>query len=237
LQKKIEVKTLLVLFITPLAGFFMGYMVKDLKRISRFLLTFSGAYLISLVFLHILPDIYAATGAKTGLFVLIGFFLQVLIDYSSKGIEHGHVHISHKTGIAGVLIGLYFHAFLEGIPLGIGQADDYSETGPLLLGIVLHKIPVSIVLTTLLISRYSNTRKIFFQLLLFAIIAPLGYLYGYYFSGETLFSFEEIMAVVVGIFLHVGTTIIFESSDTHKINLEKLVAILAGFVVSAFLIG
>jgi formate/nitrite transporter FocA (FNT family) len=37
-----------------------------------------------------------------------------------------------------------------------------------------------------------------------------------------------ILAVVVGIFLHISTTIIFETSENHKFNLLKLVSILVG---------
>ena len=37
-----------------------------------------------------------------------------------------------------------------------------------------------------------------------------------------------ILAIVVGIFLHISTTIIFETSENHKFNLLKLVSILVG---------
>lgn len=230
-------KELFLLFITPVVGFLLVFMIKDLQRFSKFLLTFSGAYLVSLVFLHILPDIYHSGGEYVGVFILGGFFLQVLLDYTSKGIEHGHVHTEKRLAIGGVLIGLYLHAFIEGIPLGMGENIHYDETHSLLVGIIFHKLPVSLVLTTFLLSRSQKIQKAIFPIFLFAIIAPLGYLFGFYFPGYIPFGFEELMALVVGIFLHVGTTIIFESSDTHKINFGKLIAILVGFALSGLLIG
>jgi hypothetical protein len=36
------------------------------------------------------------------------------------------------------------------------------------------------------------------------------------------------MAVVIGIFLHISTTILFESYEEHRYNLYKLLTILAG---------
>ncbi len=230
-------KELLILFITPIVGSLLVFLVKDLKRVSTFLLTFSGAYLVSLVFLHILPDIYQSGSERIGLFILMGFFLQVLLDYTSKGIEHGHVHLEKSSAINGVLIGLYLHAFIEAIPLGMGDIVHYGGTQSLLAGIIFHKLPVSIVLTTLILSQFNKPLKIIFPIFLFAIIAPLGYAYGYYFSDFIPIKFEELMALVVGIFLHVGTTIIFESSDTHKINFGKLVAILVGFALSGILMS
>ena len=42
-------------------------------------------------------------------------------------------------------------------------------------------------------------------------------------------------AIVIGIFLHISTTILFESSEGHKFNLSKLIVIVLGVIV-AFLI-
>jgi uncharacterized membrane protein YvlD (DUF360 family) len=39
---------------------------------------------------------------------------------------------------------------------------------------------------------------------------------------------RELMAVVIGIFMHIATTILFESSDIHRFNLAKLGAIVLG---------
>ena len=230
-------KELTILFFTPILGSILVLLVKDLKRVSKLLLTFSGAYLVSLVFLHILPDIYQSGVQHIGIFILIGFFLQVLLDYTSKGIEHGHIHIEKSSAINGVLIGLYLHAFIEAIPLGMGNNAHYEGAYSLLAGIIFHKLPVSIVLTTLLLSRTQKSSQIILPIFIFAIIAPLGYAYGYYFPNSIPIKFEELMALVVGIFLHVGTTIIFESSDAHKINFGKLVAIIFGFALSGILMS
>jgi len=39
---------------------------------------------------------------------------------------------------------------------------------------------------------------------------------------------RELMAFVIGIFMHISTTILFESSDIHRFNLAKLGAIIVG---------
>ncbi len=39
---------------------------------------------------------------------------------------------------------------------------------------------------------------------------------------------RELMAFVIGIFMHISTTILFESSDIHRFNLAKLAAIALG---------
>jgi zinc transporter ZupT len=228
---------LFLLFIFPLLGSLLVFAISGIRKYLKILLAFSGAYLISIVFLHLLPELYRSDVSNIGLFILIGFFIQVLLDYLSQGIEHGHAHLGKSSSLLGLLIGLYLHAFLEGIPMGIVDVHHLNDNHSFLIGVILHKIPIAIVLTTLLLNEYKKRSKVSFQILLFSVIAPLGYLYGHYFGDSIPFQFEQIMALVVGIFIHVGTTIIFESSDTHKINLGKLIAIVAGFLLSVFLIA
>ena len=76
-------------------------------------------------------------------------------------------------------------------------------------------------------------------LILFAFMSPLGYLLSFQIGlgsmGNIEVYFDRIMAVVIGIFLHISTTILFESSVDHKFNLKKFVAVLLG--VSIALIG
>ena len=97
---------------------------------------------------------------------------------------------------------------------------------PLLTGIALHKIPVSIVLLSMFIHRYEKTYA-YALLFLFAIMSPLGAFVSNYISNIGQF-YDEIMAIVVGIFLHISTTILFESSEGHHFNTQKMVAIILG---------
>ena len=63
-------------------------------------------------------------------------------------------------------------------------------------------------------------------LALFAAMAPLGMSI----SAQTVLASysRELTAFVIGIFMHISTTILFESSDIHRFNLAKLAAIIAG---------
>src|SRR5436853_1833306 len=64
-------------------------------RVLKLLLAFSGAYLFALCVLHLIPEVYSKSSATTGIYILVGFFLQVALETISEGIEHGHIHI-HK---------------------------------------------------------------------------------------------------------------------------------------------
>jgi len=207
----------------------------------KLLIAFSGAYLLSITALHLLPEVFIGDdrGAYFGSFVLIGFFTQVMLEYLSGGIEHGHAHTHRSAGLpVGLMIGLCLHAFLEGMPLGAGHSHHGHEHShshgvePLLLGIVLHKYPVAMVFLSMLLNSGLSRPKAFGLLALFAVMAPLGTLLSGVVEVVGRYS-RESLAIVIGIFLHVSTTILFESSEGHRFNSYKMMAIAAGLALSA----
>jgi len=121
------------------------------EKVLRLLLAFSGAYLLTVAFTHIIPNIFSGDDSKfLGYFVLIGFLVQLLIEYISGGAEHGHGHCEshgdhHEESSINIspyalLIGISLHAFFEGIPFAAQFHQHANLQHSLLLGIVIHKI-------------------------------------------------------------------------------------------------
>jgi zinc and cadmium transporter len=233
---------LLLFFAVIISGssvLFVNISGKNLKLI----LSFSGAFLFAISVLHLIPEIYSAGAANIGVFILIGFFAQILLEFFSEGIEHGHIHVhkphhghhDHAFPYA-MMIGLSIHSFLEGMPLANTSTHSHQS---LLTGIVLHNIPIAMALMTMLLQSNISKPKAIMWLVIFASITPLGsftsYAIGENLIGNFSIYFGRIMAVVVGIFLHISTTILFESTENHRFNLIKFIVILMG--ASLALIG
>lgn len=202
-------------------------------------LVFAGSYLFSITVIHILPELFHASGHGSwiGVFVLIGFFLQQVLEYISKGIEHGHLHVHEKghkhmesTAVMAMLA-LSLHALLEGTMLSTGSPHHDSNT--LLLGVLIHKAPEAFALMSVLVCELSRKKSLFY-LAAFALASPVGLaLSRYLLNAEILSSefFSFLFALVCGNFLHISTTIVYESSSDHKFNFRKtLVAIAAAGV-------
>ena len=222
--------TIILLFSSVIAGAIIVeiFNIRKSKNI-QLLLTFSGAYLLAVSLIHLLPELFENnTSNHIGLYILGGFLIQILLEYFSEGIEHGHFLKSNAIPFS-VLISLCLHALLEGIPLG-GHLH-YHAHNALLTGIVLHKMPVAIVLMTIFLQSNINKTTAYFYLLLFALMSPLGFYLGSIFADLGEFH-NEIMAVVIGIFLHISTTILFESSEGHKFNSKNIFAILLGTAIA-----
>jgi zinc and cadmium transporter len=227
----------LPILITGVLAFVVGIKRSNL----RLILAFSAAYLFALSIIHMLPEAVTGSNAKqAGLFIVLGFCLQLVIDTFSTGIEHGHVHLHssscHSHLPYGIIIGLFLHSFLEGLPVYNVVEPGAPVNYGLIMGLGIHNVPITIAFVALL--REHEQRKMRSGLLLvaFSLMAPLGYLFSYILHTIGLNNYEVYSkvayAVVIGIFLHISTAILFESSDQHKYNLRKVLAMLGGIIVA-----
>lgn len=201
---------------------------------------FTGAFLLTIVVLHLLPEIYLSGSSEEikplyiGGFILLGFFLQIAMDSISMGIEHGHTHRIRGRMAVGILAGLCIHAFVEAMALGHncggGHHDhDHSAHKFLLLSIVIHNYPITIALLVMLLQSGMKRRSALGCLALFAAMAPLGMWFS---NAAGLAEYSRyLMAMVIGIFMHISTMILFESEDHHRISPTKLMAVLLGLLL------
>lgn len=209
------------------------------------LLSFSGAYLLGIAAMELMPTVFNDPGLHTGVWLLAGFFIQLLLEGLSQGVEHGHVHAHQRVGYRyglTVMVGLGLHALLEGLPLGttataveLVAGHAHMDGDHLLIGIVLHKIPAAFALGLLL--RYSGYSRVFTWgcLLVFASLSPLGAMLGEVISIDPVWR-NRVLALVIGSFLHISTTILFEADGgrEHGISPKKLMVIVVGMLVAYF---
>ena len=240
---------LLVLFLTPLLSGLLIFLVPKGRNTNyKMLLVFAGSYLFAITVIHILPELYKqALGLELiGLFVLIGFFLQQLLEYFTSGIEHGHIHTSdnahmhthhhHSVSAIVLLIALCIHAFLEGGMLAEpASIRPVYDTFPILLGIALHRAPAAFALMAVLAVQLRSRKRAVPYLVGFSVAAPIGLLISTYLANEEVLSSTGLVylyALVCGNFLHISTTIVFESSPGHKFDARKMAIAVFGALVA-----
>jgi hypothetical protein len=82
--------------------------------------------------MHLLPDVYESKIKHRNHYALT---IQIILEFFSKGAEHGHTHghvnMSHIPWL--LFISLCIHAFLEGFPV--------SHHQDLAVGIAIHHLP------------------------------------------------------------------------------------------------
>ncbi len=232
----------------PFASVIIGYLISLFLKPSstknlKLLLAFSGAFLLTLTVCHLLPELYTGEADHAhhdhdhdhghnhmhnpiGIFIMVGILLQIVLEFFSKGAEHGHVHVHDKSIPYTLFASLCLHALLEGMP--VSQHHDMAW------GIAIHHLPIAVILATFFTQATASKSKVFIYMFLFALMTPLGTLLSENF--EFLHHYQkQITAVVIGILFHISATIIFESSEGHKFNLAKLASIVAGMVLASFM--
>jgi zinc and cadmium transporter len=237
---------ILILFFTVVAsGWLVRFFPPDNTKWLKIALAFSGAYLFTITIIHLLPDTIMGNPDphRIGHYVLAGFFLQMVLEIFSQGIEHGHIHSHpghHHGGISSMpylLLGsLFVHSFLEGSILvrgGVGHHHNHVSENfyYVLAGIAIHHIPAAFALMSVLVSRMGSFRRAFGLLLLFAVGSPLGILFSNTLVAEATLGSEvynALTGLVAGNFLHISTTILFETSPDHHFNRNKLIATALG---------
>ena len=236
------------MYLFPLFSVILGYLIAIFiqpknKKNLKLLLAFSGAFLLSLTVMHLLPEVYEANNllheghnhegimhgtSSIGLFIMIGIVFQIILEYFSKGAEHGHVHGHEKMSTIPWL--LFFssclHALLEGMPI--------SNHNELAYGIAIHHFPIAIILTTFFIHAELNKKAILFFMFVFAFMTPVGTFISLNLTYLTEY-YTQISGMVIGILFHISSTIIFESSEGHKFNLAKLIVIILGISLAVFI--
>lgn len=192
-----------LLFASPLAGGLLVMAVKPhLTKPLKMLLTFCGGFLFATAVLHLLPEVFATQHHYEGLLILVGFFLQMLLEKFSEGVEHGHLHLEghaghdhgphdhshfHKHGLSfGLLLSLSIHSLVEGIPLnGSFSIDQPFWQNPLLFGVIIHKFPSAFALMTVLRqSALNNTQRLGMLLFFCTHDSSRRFAWTFYFGGR-----------------------------------------------------
>jgi zinc and cadmium transporter len=138
----------------------------------------------------------------------------------------------HQIGIPAFL-GISLHSLLDGIALGAGLL--LPELGPVvLLAVIIHKMPDSISISSILLAAGWPRRQVGLLSLLFSLTTPIGALVAYLF-------FRALSAenIAVGIGISAGTFLAIATADilpqVHRIeqrNPMTLIFLLGGLTVS-----
>lgn len=215
-------------------------------RLMRAVTVFGGAYLLAVCFINLLPHVFLngftspTLGLKYAAAIPLGFLIQTLLEQLSSHVEHGHLdehaHAGHKHEgytLWGLLLGLSLHAFFEGMPLVDTDGDIHQG---LLYGIVLHNIPMALIFVSLMTARGYGFWRVLALLSVFAVMTPLGSLFNLILlpPDEELQTF--IIGIVVGILLHVSSSILFDHHD-NRFSWAKVLLIIIAFAAAYFTPG
>ena len=170
-------------------------------------LSFGAGALLSAAFLHMIPSAIPALGPAVGVFLLLGYLIMVLIERFTMAHPCGEEACpSHRIGIV-ALFGLSVHSIIAGTALGVGIAGaaDASTSIALLAAILVHKVPETLALMSLLHISGWRGKAALGMLLVFSAMGPSGILVGSMLRGESPAFLSSALAVSSGTFLYIAS--------------------------------
>jgi len=221
-----------VIFIS-LAGSFLPLLRELSQRALALLLSFSAGVLLGAVFFHMLPESGRVLEEEIGWPILVGFLSIFVMErfVFVHACEERECDI-HHMGIPAFL-GISLHSLLDGFALGAGLM--LPQLGPVvLLAVLIHKMPDSISITSILLSAGWARRKVARLSVLFALTTPIGALLAVLFFRALS---DENIAIAIGI--SAGTFLAIATADilpqVHRIeerNPLTLIFLVLGLGVS-----
>ncbi|MGE5216945.1 MAG: ZIP family metal transporter [Chloroflexota bacterium] len=221
-----------VVFISLIGGFLP--LLRELsQRALALLLSFSAGVLLGAVFFHMLPETGRILEDDIGWPILAGFLLIFVMErfVFVHACEERECDI-HHMGIPAFL-GISLHSLLDGLALGAGLM--LPQLGPVvLLAVLIHKMPDSISISSILLSAGWDRHQVARLNLLFSLTTPIGALLAYLFFRALS---DENVAIAIGI--SAGTFLAIATADilpqVHRIenrNPLTLMFLVFGLAVS-----
>lgn len=249
---------ILSMFFAVLATGIITYVFQDkFKGVKHYITTVGVAFVLSLICVHILPEIFHSHVPNIGAYLLLGFIFQIFLELFSKGIEHGHVHANEhgvhyslNRTLLSMFFGLCVHSLIEGIPLFLLESpvEHVGHTHSIVhesggfskvffLAILGHKIPVSIVLMLFLLQSKLKKSTMIGLFVLFASMSPIGGIIGLSVDDSGLVQnlSSILLAITTGMLIHVTTLLVFEEYHNQKEKVKNIVLIIIGLVLGTFI--
>ena len=212
-----------VIFVSLLGGF-LPLLRALSQRALALLLSFSAGVLLGAVFFHMLPEIGKVLSDTIGWPILAGFLLIFVMERFVFVHACGeHEWDIHHMGIPAFL-GISLHSLLDGVALGAGLL--LPELGPVvLLAVIIHKMPDSLSISSILLAAGWERRKVALLNVLFSLTTPTGALLTFWFFRDLT---PQNIAIALGI--SAGTFLAIATSDIlpqiHRIGQSSFLTLL-----------
>jgi zinc and cadmium transporter len=221
-----------VMFVSLLGGYLP--LMRDLsQRALALLLSFSAGVLLGAVFFHMLPETGRVLNEAVGWPILAGFLLIFVMErFVFVHACEEHACDIHQMGLPAFL-GISLHSLLDGIALGAGLI--LPQLGPVvLLAVIIHKMPDSMSISSILLAAGWDRRKISWLNLLFSLTTPVGALIAFlFFRSLSPGHVAVAIGISAGTFLAIATADILP--QVHRIeqrNPMTLIFLAIGLMIS-----
>ena len=206
--------TVVLVFALAAAGALIGTRLAEVPKISHGVLAVSGALLIAISLLWVVPEVASHYGwLDAVLWVAFGFGALWVVDHYVYPIcptcSHNHHHEDCSASLHGfaapLLIAISIHSFLDGWGLAASAQGSEFVRIAFLLGIGLHKLPEGLALGAIVRASLTNHWKALLACIAAEAMTLVGGAAGFGVAARVGPSWVGILlAAAAGTFIYLG---------------------------------
>jgi zinc transporter ZupT len=218
----------LLAFCTTLAGAGLLLLKREWSRKNVWrILAFASGALLSVSFIHILPEANLLSPGISAAGVLAAFLLMFIIEGFTmthsclEYAENCHVHLVGMTALSALAV----HSLFDGVAMAVAFRETTALGHAVSSAVLIHKFTDGLTLTGLLLTANYATRKCLGIVSILAFATPLGALISPLFvSVLSSGAMAGGLGFVAGIFFYIGA-----SDILPRLHKERDVWCLASF--------
>jgi len=202
------------------------------KALANLSIPFAAGVLLSVSFLHILPEAFEIGGNFMGFIVLFTFVLSFIFESTILNIHHhdcsdcDHVNFSPML----LMLGDTIHNAIDGAAIAAAYLVDPSLGVVVAISSFLHEVPHEVGDFGVLIkSGFSKTKAMILNFIS-ALSAFIGAFFVIYFSQIFENSLSLLLAITGGMFIYLGASD-FLPHTKENFRLTKIVSFLLGILI------
>ncbi len=203
---------------------------KSYKKFLKYILALGAGFMLSVVFIDILPEVaqlWFSKGTTVSealvfpmVLLLVGYLLTQFFEHTIA--PHFHlgeeVHSDHListksayTAIGGLLI----HTFFDGVSIAAAAAVDFKVGILVFIAIFLHKFPEGFTIASMILAAGKERREVLIGTTLVGLTTLLGVLLYYFIGANIGFTVAYALPLASGVTLYVAASDLIPEINHH----------------------
>jgi zinc transporter ZupT len=204
---------------------------KNLKKLLRYILALGAGFMLSVVFVEVLPEVVELWQKKEGsasadvliypmILLLVGYLLTQFFEHTIAP----HIHLGeemHKdhlistksayTAIGGLLI----HTFFDGVSIAAAAQVDFRVGFLVFLAIFLHKFPEGFTIASMILAAGKGRKEVLIATSLVGATTLLGVVLFYFIGSNIGFTVAYALPLASGVTLYVAASDLIPEVNHH----------------------
>ena len=198
---------------------------------TSYIVAFASGVITSASMFEMIPE---ADVSNNWLFLGAGFFIFYLLERVVMIHSCGQNECELKTIGWVTLAGMSADNFTDGIAIAVGYFTSPILGLFLAIAVIVHEIPQSLMITSVMKSEGYSIKKILVTLFVGAVLYPVGAILAGIFPSNV---YRQIVAIVAGEFVFIGAGELLPEAH-KKFNIQVIISVILGalFVLALHLV-